>query len=95
MAAKWGAAWVAHQGVAKEQWLAALEPYTTEEFLRAKMSTVDTENIAATGVTGPPVVKSSFTGSVTVDLPTNATTLSVTLIKTLNGWRVASYDEEA
>jgi hypothetical protein len=93
VATKWGAAWVKNQGVNKEQWLAGLAPYTTEEYLRAKMATVEIANIRATAVTGPATATASYAGSLTVTLPTNGPKLSLTLIKTADGWRVAGYDE--
>jgi hypothetical protein len=93
VALNWGTAWVKHDGVTKDQWLAALEPYTTEEYLRAKMSTVDIANIGATRVTGTPVAKASYSGSLTVTLPTDGPKLEITLIKTATGWRVAGYEE--
>lgn len=93
VASKWGAAWVKHQGVSKEQWLAGLAPFTTEEYLRAKMSTVDIANVGADTVTGPVTAKASYTGSLTATLPTNGPTLSLTLIRTADGWRVAGYEE--
>lgn len=93
VATKWGAAWVKHEGVSKEQWLAGLAPFTTEEYLRAKMSTVDIANVGATSVTGPATATASHAGSLTVTLPTNGPRLSLTLIKTADGWRVAGYDE--
>lgn len=89
----WAKAWVNHpEGVATEQWLNALKPYTTEEQM-AVMSTVDPRNIQATEVTGSPTVKVSYTASVEAILTTNAGSLDITVISTPEGWRVAKYEQ--
>lgn len=95
VAESWAKAWVNHpEGVTNEEWLADLRPFTTEEYL-AEMATVEPANIAATKVTGPPVAKESFTSSVEVVLPTDGGELSITVIATPQGWRVAFYEQVA
>jgi hypothetical protein len=93
VAEEWGRAWVNHpDGVTTEQWLAALQPLTTEEQL-TEMSTVDPRNIVATKVTGNPESVESYTSSVKVKLPTDDTDLLITVIETPDGWRVAFYEQ--
>lgn len=95
VAVAWAKAWVNHpQGITNEQWLNALRPYTTEEQL-AVMSTVDPANIPATAVTGDPVAKASYTNSVLATVPTNGGALSIRVINTPQGWRVAYYEQAA
>jgi hypothetical protein len=89
----WGQEWVHHPvGMTNAQWLAQLQPYTTQEFLPV-MSTVNVANIDATEVTGPPQVKKSYASSVEAMLPTNSGQLDITAISTPQGWQVASYTE--
>ncbi|GLY68220.1 hypothetical protein Atai01_48390 [Amycolatopsis taiwanensis] len=94
MANLWARAWVNHSaGLTPAQWLDGLRPYTTEEYLASKMSTVDPANVPATAVTGDPVVVSSYTSSVQVVIPTNGPKLSITVSRTDAGWRVSEYDQ--
>ncbi|HEX3790724.1 MAG TPA: hypothetical protein VHW44_22880 [Pseudonocardiaceae bacterium] len=89
----WGRAWVNHPvGMTDQQWLNQLAPYTTPEFL-PQMNTVDVTNIAATAVTGQPVVVNSYTGSVEATLATNAGSLDITVILTPQGWQVSTYNQ--
>ncbi|MFF5990240.1 hypothetical protein [Prauserella flavalba] len=93
VAANWASAWVNHpQGVTNEQWLEGLRPYTTEEYLPV-MRSVNPANIPATKVTGEPRATSSFTSSVEVQVPTDGPTLSITVVSTNAGWRVADYNQ--
>lgn len=89
----WGQNWVHHPvGMTNAQWLAQLQPYTTQEFLPV-MSTVNVADINATEVTGAPQVTKSYASSVEAVLPTNAGKLDITAISTPQGWQVASYTE--
>jgi hypothetical protein len=89
----WAKAWVNHpQGVTNAQWLDGLRPYTTEEQI-AIMASVDPANIPATQVTGPPTPKTSYTTSVEGTVPTNGGVLTITVISTPAGWRVAKYEK--
>jgi hypothetical protein len=89
----WAKAWVNHpQGITNAQWLDGLRPYTTEEQI-AIMSTVDPTNIPATQVTGPPTPKTSYTTSVEATVPTDNGVLTITVISTPQGWRVAKYEK--
>jgi hypothetical protein len=93
VATKWAQAWVDHpEGTTSEEWLAGLRPYTHEEYL-VELATVEPANIPATRVTGPPEPAESYTRSLTVNLPTDAVTLRITLVDTPQGWRVAFYEQ--
>ncbi|SFB51132.1 hypothetical protein SAMN05216266_11527 [Amycolatopsis marina] len=93
VAEQWATAWVNHpEGMTVEQWLDGLRPYTTEEYLPV-MSTVELANIPATKVAGKATATSAFTSSVEAEVPTDGPTLSLTVVQTNAGWRVAHYDE--
>ncbi|MFC4004354.1 hypothetical protein ACFS2C_19600 [Prauserella oleivorans] len=93
VAEQWAAAWVDHpQGITIDQWLEGMRPYTTEEYLPV-MRSVNLANIPATRVAGPPRATQSFTSSVEVEVPTDGPTLTITVVSTDVGWRVAHYDQ--
>jgi hypothetical protein len=92
----WAKAFVNHpQGITSEQWLGGLRPYTSEEYLAARMSTVDPANVPATEVTGPAEPITNYGSSVVVKVPTNAGALTLTVIQTSQGWRVVSHEQAA
>lgn len=93
VAADWAAAWVRPaEGVTAAQWVEGLRPYTTQEYLGV-LATVDPVAIPATAVTGPPVPVSVAAGSVEAEVPTDALTLVVLVVRTANDdWRVSGYD---
>jgi hypothetical protein len=94
VAKQWAAAWVNHPaGVTNAQWLEGMRPFTTEEYLTAVLSTVDPANVPATKVTGEPVVGTSYTASVQLVIPTDGPKVSITVVSTNEGWRVADYDQ--
>lgn len=94
-ASKWAEAFMNHpENVTAEQWLEGMRPYTTDEYLGAKLSTIDPKSIPGTKVTGPPAATpESYTNSVTVEVPTDAKKLTVTVIRTTAGWRVNEHGE--
>ncbi|HET9142538.1 hypothetical protein [Actinophytocola sp.] len=95
VATQWAKAWVNHPaGVTNEQWLNGLRNYTTEEQL-AVMATVDPANVPASAVTGKAVATESYTTSVDVHVPTDGGTVSILVIATPDGWRVAHYEQAA
>lgn len=92
VAEKWAKEWANHPpGTPREQWLGRLKPHTTEEFLPV-MESVDPANVPATALTGPPAPLESTATSMDVRLPTNAGDLTILVISTPQGWRVAGYD---
>jgi hypothetical protein len=91
-AARWTAAWVNHpQGTTAQQWVAALKPYTTDEYLGV-LTGVDPSNVPASKVTGEPKAVRVAARSVQVRVPTDAFPLVVLVVDTDDGWRVAGYD---
>ncbi|MGP4015953.1 hypothetical protein [Saccharopolyspora sp. 5N708] len=90
---EWGKAWVDHPvGADRQQWLAKLRPYTTDEFI-TEMASVDPSN-AGNVITGAATAINSTAGSMEVRLPTDIGVLVITVNKTPSGWRVAQYDKE-
>jgi hypothetical protein len=86
-------AWVNHpDGITNQQWLEGLRPFTTEEYLPV-MSTVDPRNIPASKVTGVPTATTSYTSSADVEIPTDGPKLTITVVNTGAGWRVAHYGQ--
>lgn len=94
VAARWAAAWVRPaEGTTAAQWLEGLRPLTTEEYL-GLLATVDPGNIPATQVTGGPQPVRVAGSSVQAEVPTDAVTLLVLVVRTeLGEWRVSGYDE--
>lgn len=93
VAREWARRWATHPpGTTIDQWIERLRPYTTEEYL-PRMRSVDLANIPATKVTGEPRATESFTSSVDVKVPTDGPTLTLSVIRTDAGWRVAGYDQ--
>lgn len=94
VAKKWAVAFVKHDGVTPAQWLDALRPYTTDEYLATTLTKVDLAGIPQTKVTGDPQASpDSYISSVTVDVPTDDKALRLTLVKTEAGWRVNEHNE--
>lgn len=95
-AARWSAAWVRPpDGTPADQWIEGLRPFTTEEYLGV-LGTVDPGAVPATVVTGPARAVRVAASSVDVEVPTDALTLLVLVVRTENGdWRVSGYDRAA
>jgi hypothetical protein len=92
VAAQWAAAWVNHpEGVSSEQWVAGLRPFTTEEYVPV-LAGVNPDNVPSTQVVGEPRAVRVAPRSVQVEVPTNAAILSLLVVSTEDGWRVAGYD---
>ncbi|MCG8920612.1 hypothetical protein L6E12_33095 [Actinokineospora sp. PR83] len=93
-ARKWVEKWVTHpSGITNAEWLEALRPYTTEEYLPV-MRSVDPANVPASRLTGEPKAVRSFPKSVEAEVPTDGGTLKLTVIDTGAGWRVANYEQQ-
>ncbi|MET0233410.1 MAG: hypothetical protein ABW224_02100 [Kibdelosporangium sp.] len=95
VAARWAEAFVNHpDGVSAQDWLNPMRELTTEEYFSARLSTIDPKTVPANRIRGGPVATGdSYTSSVTVEIPTDAKKLSLTLIKTGAGWRVNEHTE--
>ena len=96
VAARWSAAWVRPpDGTPADRWIEGLRPFTTEEYLGV-LATVDPGAVPATVVTGPARAVRAAPSSVDVEVPTDALTLLVLVVRTENGdWRVSGYDRAA
>jgi len=93
VASDWAEAWVDHpEESTKKEWLAALEPYTTREFL-PQLKHIRLGNIPSSEVTGDPEPISSHRKSLVVKLPTDGPALLITVIDTAQGWRVSRYEQ--
>lgn len=90
VATSWTAAWLTANRVTPAQWLAALKPYTTEEYL-GLLSSVDPANVPQ-GAAGRPTIVSAKTSSAIVNVPIGAATLRLSLIRAPGGWLVANSD---
>lgn len=91
VAEQWAAAWVDHDGdTTVDAWIDGMRPYTTAEFLPV-MRSVDPANIPATKVEGKAEAGDSHSRSVEALVSTDGPDLSVTVIKTDQGWRVSDY----
>lgn len=89
----WAEAWVDHaDGITKKEWLAALEPYTTDEFL-PQLKSVRLRNIPSSEVTSDPEPVSSHTKSLVANISTDGPELRVTVVDTDGDWRVARYEQ--
>ncbi|MFR9803821.1 hypothetical protein ACL02T_16195 [Pseudonocardia sp. RS010] len=92
VAQNWATAWATHpEGMTNQQWVDALIPWTTPEYV-GTLTGVDPANIPATTVTGPARALQVSPASVTTEVPTDGVTLQVTVVDTEAGWRVAGYD---
>lgn len=94
-AARWAEAFVHHpDGISAQDWLNPLRDLTTEEYFAARLSTIDPKAIAASRIRGGPMATAeSYTSSVTVEIPTDAKKLRITVIRTSQGWRVNEHTE--
>ncbi|MBB3661782.1 hypothetical protein FB384_000686 [Prauserella sediminis] len=92
VAEQWATAWVDHDDdTTADAWLDGLRPYTTAEFLPV-MRSVDPANIPATKVEGKAEAGESYPRSVEARIATDGPDLSITVIKTEEGWRVSDYN---
>ncbi|GAA4541440.1 hypothetical protein [Pseudonocardia xishanensis] len=93
VAQNWAAAWANHPaGTTTQTWVAGLTPFTTAEYV-GTLSGVDPANIPASRVTGPARPTEVSPRSISVEVPTDAVTLAITVVETEAGWRVAGYDQ--
>ncbi|MCD2186277.1 hypothetical protein [Actinomycetospora soli] len=93
VAQRWVTAWADHPpGTTSAQWSDRLRPYTTDEYLPT-LAEVDPANVPGTRVTGPPRAVEVRPDSLRVEVPTDAVTLQLLLVRTGPGdWRVSGYD---
>jgi hypothetical protein len=79
------------KGITAAQWVAQLQPFTTEDFL-PQLSSIDPANVPAAQITEAPRTVSVSGGSAEVDVPTTTVVVRLLLVSTPAGWRVASYE---
>lgn len=82
------------EGVQPAQWIAGLGPLSTPEAV-TQLRTVDPQNVDSTRITGPAAIHSSMSDDITVDVPTDAVTVRVVVVRAdgrwlVNGWNPAS-----
>jgi hypothetical protein len=90
-AAEWMRAFVVHPGQSREQWLARLEPLTTDEYLGVLASEAD-DQAAPRAVAGPATAAAGAAGSADVDVPTDQGVVRVQLVEEDGRWLVAGAD---
>jgi len=90
-AAAWMRAFVVHPGQSREQWLARLDPLTTDEYLGVLGSEAD-DQAAPRAVTGPASAADGAAGSADVDVPTDQGVVRVQLVEEDGRWLVAGAD---
>jgi hypothetical protein len=84
-------AWLHHDGVGADQWLAALRPYATSA-LQARLSGVDPESVPATKVAGDATTTNRSESYVDVSIPLDAGVLTLGMTSTKGRWLVDSVD---
>jgi|SRR5215469_223357 len=84
-------AWLHHDGVGADQWLAALRPYATSA-LQARLSGVDPESVPATKVAGDATTTNRSESYVDVSIPLDAGVLTLGMASTKGRWLVDSVD---
>lgn len=89
----WVTAWL-NTSSGTSAWLEALAPHTTEEYL-GLLGSVDSTALPGGEITGTTSVISTTASSATVDVPTTALQLRLTLIDTGDGWLVANSDRSS
>ncbi|MBN9748643.1 hypothetical protein DMP23_47545 [Amycolatopsis sp. A1MSW2902] len=94
-AVQWVQRWLRPaEGVQLSQWIAGLEPLSTPEAV-TQLRTVDPQNVDSTRITGPAAIHASLPEDITVDVPTDAATVRVVVVRAdgkwlVNGWNPAS-----
>jgi hypothetical protein len=79
-------AWVDHNRP-QQQWLAAISRYADPEFA-AQLRSVDPKNVPAGKVAGQPHATAVFFASATVEIPTDAGVMVISLVSDGTAWRV-------
>ncbi|ATY17230.1 hypothetical protein CU254_42345 (plasmid) [Amycolatopsis sp. AA4] len=94
-ALQWAQRWLRPaEGVQSGQWIAGLQPLSTPEAV-TQLRTVDPQNVDSTRITGPAAIHSAMPDDITVDVPTDAVTVRVVVVRAegrwlVNGWNPAS-----
>jgi hypothetical protein len=84
-------AWLHHDGVTADQWLAALRPYATRA-LQDRLSGVDPLTVPASKVAGAATATDRSQSYVDVVIPLDAGSLTLGMASTNGHWLVDSVD---
>ena len=84
-------AWLNHNGVTAEQWLAALRPFATAA-LQGRLGGVDPETVPASKISGSATATNRSESYVDVTVPLDAGALTLGLTATGGRWLVDSVD---
>jgi hypothetical protein len=84
-------AWLHHDGVTADQWLAALRPYATPA-LQDRLSGVDPASVPASKVAGDATSTNRSESYVDVSIPLDAGVLTLGMSSTKGRWLVDSVD---
>jgi hypothetical protein len=87
----WVRAFLVRPGQNREQWLARLDPLTSDEYLGVLASEAD-ERAAPRAITGPSSAAGGAAGSADVDVPTDRGVVRVQLVEGDGRWLVAGAD---
>jgi hypothetical protein len=84
-------AWLHHDGVTADQWLAALRPYATPA-LQDRLSGVDPASVPASKVTGDAAATNRSQSYVDISIPLDAGVLTLGMASNNGRWLVDSVD---
>jgi hypothetical protein len=84
-------AWLNHDGVSADRWLAALRPYATSA-LQGRLSGVDPGSVPASQVAGDAIATDRSESYVDVSIPLDSGVLTLGLASTYGRWLVDSVD---
>jgi hypothetical protein len=90
-AATWVRAFLVRPGQTREQWLARLDPLTSDEYLGVLATEAD-DHEAPQVLTGPAAAVDGAAGSADVDVPTDRGVVRVQLVEEDGRWLVAEAD---
>lgn len=96
MATSFAKRWVTGQDTEAADWLAGLQPLSTEEYGRSLLPTVDPGSVPARRVTGSAKLIRQTGGEAEVAVPLDALTIHVLLVDTTGEgtWRVADVTQD-
>lgn len=91
VAVNFARAWLHHDGVTADQWLAALRPFATTA-LQGRLAGVDPQTVPASGVVGSASATNRSESYVDITIPLDAGALTLGLTGTGGRWLVDSVD---
>jgi hypothetical protein len=93
VATKFATAWLRHTGVTAAAWRASLAALSTER-LDGELADADPQTVPADRITGPVALTDHAASFVEADVPTDAGTLTLSLLATGGRWQVDAIDWE-